>query len=92
MALEAAGKADRAQVGGQQQGHGAGDGQGDTGGGLRCQADGVEEMIMGQAKYILALLLLILDGLQQSYSGLTTDATPDFIKNGLQIYLPWRPQ
>ena len=52
----------------------------------------VEEMIKGQAKCILALFLLILDGLQQSYSGLTTGATPDFIKNGLQIYLPWRPQ
>lgn len=38
MALEARGQADRAQAAGQQHGHGAGDGQGDPGGGLRCPA------------------------------------------------------
>ena len=37
VALEAAGPADRAQADGKQ-GHGAGDGQGDPGGGLRCPA------------------------------------------------------
>jgi hypothetical protein len=43
VALEAA-EGDRAQADGKQ-GHGAGDGQGDTGEGLRCRAGEVEEMI-----------------------------------------------
>ena len=45
MALEAAGRAGRAQANGKHQGPGAGDCQGDTGGGLPRPAGEVEEMI-----------------------------------------------